>query len=185
MQQGLISVVLPIYHTERYLDRCVTSVVNQTYSNLDIFPLDGFRELSDCEMTRDARYISRNALFLEKACCRLGSGKTPLRKFVNLFLTVFAKIPGAYFWGQKIDTYCKRYKISESEYLALLAWGGIGCFMPADDFLEPVLLEFEGNLYKAPGSYNEYLRKKYGNYMELPPVEKRVNHGLAAVKVTD
>lgn len=40
MQQGLISVVLPIYHTERYLDRCVTSVVNQTYSNLEIILVD-------------------------------------------------------------------------------------------------------------------------------------------------
>ena len=40
MQQGLISVVLPVYHTERYLDRCVTSVVNQTYSNLEIILVD-------------------------------------------------------------------------------------------------------------------------------------------------
>lgn len=40
MQQGLISVVLPIYNTERYLDRCVTSVVNQTYSNLEIILVD-------------------------------------------------------------------------------------------------------------------------------------------------
>lgn len=40
MQQGLISVVLPVYHTERYLDRCVTSVVNQKYSNLEIILVD-------------------------------------------------------------------------------------------------------------------------------------------------
>lgn len=165
----------------------ITNTMNtlHPYLWLDIFPLDGFRELSDYEMKRDARYLSRNALLLEKACCQFGSGKTPLRKFVNLFLIAFAKIPGAYFWGRKIDTYCKRYKISESEYLAQLAWGGIEFYLEKEAFLEPVLVEFEGNFYKAPGSIDEYLRKHYGNYMELPPIEKRVNHGIKAVKYLD
>lgn len=162
----------------------ITNTMNSLhpYLWLDIFPLDGFRELSDRELKKDARYLRRNALLLEKACCRFGSGKTPLRKFVNLFLIAFAKIPGAYFWGRRIDTYCKRYKISQSKFLAEIAWGGIGCFMETDAFLEPVLLEFEGNLYKAPASFDEYLRKNYGNYMELPPVEERVNHGIEAEK---
>ena len=32
----LISVVLPIYNVEKYLKRCLESVVNQTYKNLEI-----------------------------------------------------------------------------------------------------------------------------------------------------
>ena len=32
----LISVVLPIYNVEKYLRRCLDSVVNQTYKNLEI-----------------------------------------------------------------------------------------------------------------------------------------------------
>lgn len=40
MQQGLISVVLPIYSTERYLDRCINSVLNQTYTDLEIILVD-------------------------------------------------------------------------------------------------------------------------------------------------
>jgi len=34
MMRGLVSVVLPIYGVEKYLDRCVNSIVNQTYSSL-------------------------------------------------------------------------------------------------------------------------------------------------------
>ena len=30
------SVVLPIYNVEKYLNRCLDSVVNQTYKNLEI-----------------------------------------------------------------------------------------------------------------------------------------------------
>lgn len=36
----LISIVLPIYKTERFLNRCISSVVNQTYTNLEIILVD-------------------------------------------------------------------------------------------------------------------------------------------------
>lgn len=35
-----ISVIIPIYGVEKYLDRCVASVVNQTYKNLEIILVD-------------------------------------------------------------------------------------------------------------------------------------------------
>lgn len=40
MNQPLVSVVLPVYNVEAYLDRCVRSVVNQTYGNLQILLVD-------------------------------------------------------------------------------------------------------------------------------------------------
>lgn len=40
METGLVSVVVPIYKTEKYLDRCLTSIVNQTYRNLEILLID-------------------------------------------------------------------------------------------------------------------------------------------------
>ena len=36
----LISVIVPVYKVERYLDRCVQSIVNQTYKNLEIILVD-------------------------------------------------------------------------------------------------------------------------------------------------
>lgn len=36
----LVSVVVPVYNVEPYLDRCVTSIVNQTYTNLEIILVD-------------------------------------------------------------------------------------------------------------------------------------------------
>ena len=40
MIADLVSVVLPIYKVEKYLNRCIESVVNQTYSNLEIILVD-------------------------------------------------------------------------------------------------------------------------------------------------
>ena len=35
---------------------------------------------------------------------------------------------------------------------------------------------FEGKKYCAPCNYDLFLKNMYGNYMELPPVEKQINH---------
>ena len=31
-----ISVIVPVYNVEQYLERCVESIINQTYKNLEI-----------------------------------------------------------------------------------------------------------------------------------------------------
>ena len=36
MNQDLISIVVPIYNTEKYLKRCIESILNQTYQNLEV-----------------------------------------------------------------------------------------------------------------------------------------------------
>ncbi len=38
--QGLISVIIPVYNVEKYLGRCLESVLNQTYKNLEIILVD-------------------------------------------------------------------------------------------------------------------------------------------------
>lgn len=36
----LISVIVPVYNVEKYLDKCIESIVNQTYKNLEIILVD-------------------------------------------------------------------------------------------------------------------------------------------------
>lgn len=40
MNSLLISVIVPIYKVEKYLDKCIKSIINQTYKNLEIFLVD-------------------------------------------------------------------------------------------------------------------------------------------------
>lgn len=40
MSNELISVIVPVYKVEKYLDKCVESIVNQTYKNLEIILVD-------------------------------------------------------------------------------------------------------------------------------------------------
>lgn len=40
MNNPLVSVLIPVYNVEKYLDRCVGSIVSQTYQNLEIILVD-------------------------------------------------------------------------------------------------------------------------------------------------
>ena len=40
LTMDLVSVIIPIYGVEQYLDRCVRSVVNQSYAHLEIILVD-------------------------------------------------------------------------------------------------------------------------------------------------
>ena len=60
MEKPLVSVVVPIYNVEAYFNRCIGSIVNQTYNNLDIILVDDGSpdkcpQLCDEWAKRDAR----------------------------------------------------------------------------------------------------------------------------------
>jgi len=40
MGSELISVIIPVYNTEKYLKRCIESIINQTYENIQIILID-------------------------------------------------------------------------------------------------------------------------------------------------
>jgi lipopolysaccharide cholinephosphotransferase len=54
--------------------------------------------------------------------------------------------------------------------------GGMDCgVFLREYFNETVLMPFEGKLFPVPARYHEYLTTYYGDYMQLPPEDKREN----------
>lgn len=65
MEKDLISVIVPIYNVENYLDKCIKSIINQAYSNLEIILVnDGSTDscLEKCEewKKKDKRIVVIN-----------------------------------------------------------------------------------------------------------------------------
>lgn len=40
LQNNLISIIVPIYNVENYIEKCISSIVNQTYTNIEILLID-------------------------------------------------------------------------------------------------------------------------------------------------
>ncbi|MBN4047024.1 glycosyltransferase [bacterium AH-315-P13] len=57
-----ISVIVPVYNVEKYLRRCVDSIINQTYKNLEIILIndgskDSSGEICDYNSNMDTRVL--------------------------------------------------------------------------------------------------------------------------------
>lgn len=40
MEKELVSIIIPVYNSEKYLDQCLTSIMTQTYQNIEILLID-------------------------------------------------------------------------------------------------------------------------------------------------
>ena len=137
---------------------------------LDIFVLDDFPEgklRRKWIMFKDKIYLTAigrvfyrksisKGLKLRQAVARLlcGSPYRALKKRER-FIRSFSK-------GNLVHNFCSNYHEKE-----IVPWEWYG---------EGVGLSFEGLTVKAPAEYHQLLSHIYGDYMQLPPVEKRVAH---------
>lgn len=60
MMESLVSVIVPIYNREKYLSRCIDSISNQTYKNIEIILIndgstDRTKEICDEYKSKDSR----------------------------------------------------------------------------------------------------------------------------------
>lgn len=78
---------------------------------------------------------------------------------------------------KKINNMAISYQGKDCKYVCSFmgAWGIKEIF--EKDFMgSPTLHSFEGNVYNGPEDSDHYLTSLYGDYMQLPPIEKRVTH---------
>jgi lipopolysaccharide cholinephosphotransferase len=70
-------------------------------------------------------------------------------------------------------------------YKYITSWTGMYGFRKETflvNFFSPVVkLSFEGKLYNAPREWELYLKQIYGDYMKLPPEDKRISHDPSLV----
>ena len=92
-------------------------------------------------------------------------------------------IPKSWFCNLIINNQ-KRYAHIETGYVGNFS-GRARMICDINSVKDFCIVEFEGKTYKAPKGYDEWLQSFYGNYMELPPIEKRVSHHIFEAYVLD
>ena len=57
----------------------------------------------------------------------------------------------------------------------------MGELIDREQFNKTIKVEFEGLKFNSLSNYDEYLSGIYGDYMQLPPEDKRIQHSFKAI----
>ena len=67
MSEPLVSIIVPVYNVEEYLERCVQSIRNQTYSNLEILLIDDGSTDKSGQICDELRNMDERIVVFHKA----------------------------------------------------------------------------------------------------------------------
>ena len=75
MQSELVSVVVPVYNVENYLNRCLDSIVSQTYKNIEVILVDDGSTDMSSSMCDEWRYRDNRIKVVNKKNAGLGEAR--------------------------------------------------------------------------------------------------------------
>lgn len=112
----------------------------------------------------------------------IGKAEALICYMIHYFFRLFPK--SNVFFYKLFDNNAKKYNdIETTKYGVFLDNEIETSFIDIRDLVPYTELKFEGVDVKVPRNYDKILKKKYGNYMELPPLEDRVNHAAYELKL--
>ncbi len=172
-----VFVKMPFYN--RYNPKKVSENLNLF---IDIFPIDGVPKLKLLQkfLFLRIKYLRK---FAKSSLIRVdwfGDDETFVRKigkFIFVPVILLCRIFGHKFFLDKIENLIKRADFEKAEFVAACTGiNGTKEIMSKKAVENYIDVQFEKYSFKAPQGYDEYLSNLYGNYMELPPEDKRISH---------
>lgn len=154
--------------------------------NVDIFPIDGAPEEGLQEhydkMCRRREWIFRLCPFYKVV------GRDKLKWFVKYCMKRLRYPYAGNCASVKAGLEADMRACSFDEAPLAGAWFGddeMREFMPREWFETYAELEFEGKKYPVIAHYDDYLRRLFGDYMQLPPEEQRVSKHMYDTFIID
>lgn len=161
------------------------------YLWIDIFPVDGLpddREEAGKILAESVSY--RKYLFYGKLSRKdfsafmrnyTGSHSKLAARLIRCYVRIFCPKRRTL---AKISALAARNPYETSPCCGVVTWGCYGAGEAYDKagWENMTEVEFEGRKFPSIGCWQEYLSGIYGDYMRLPPEEKRHIHNIAAVR---
>lgn len=162
---------------------------------VDIFPIEGTPKSI---LKRKIKGFIANTLRL---CANMvdvpGKWSSNMSEFYKQNGLLFVNMKIRLFWGKILsvishkkwicwyDAYIKDEEIGE--YAIIPAGRKLyeGELLLSNVYFPPSKGEFEGMVVKLPADPDAYLKNLYGNYMWIPPVEKRESHMIVDIKLPE
>lgn len=148
---------------------------------IDIFPMDDVPDSMQGRILQDIDcYCLRKILWARAA--RVNS-----KGFWKVWFSILSLIPVNYVY-KRVEQYASRSSNHSKKNVRILLFPAVGRIgrkdnpfpkqfgIPKKWFLSRAEYDFEGEKFFGPRDYNGYLTYTYGDYMKLPPEDKREPH---------
>ncbi|MCR4814949.1 MAG: LicD family protein [Lachnospiraceae bacterium] len=146
---------------------------------IDVFPLDGLGMTEKEAVKRFRKTSFKREVLNAVSWKKFTRSKTHsiLLEPVRLAMFLLSRMANPEKLLEKIDAVNRGFDFEKSGYAGCVC----GCYrekeiMKTDVFRNFVTVEFEGRDFMAIRDYDDYLKMHYGDYMLLPPEEKRQTH---------
>ena len=140
---------------------------------IDVFPIVGVKDKKQIKRLRAVNLMlhTKKANFKER---------TLSKKIINFFGKILLLPFSVHYIVTVIDRMARKYPFGSTPSAGNICDTVVGerAMIETSAFEGVLMQEFEGREYKIPIGYDKWLRKIYGDYMQLPPVEKRINHHI-------
>ncbi len=150
---------------------------------IDVFPLDNvpddikinnrlIKQINRLNAIRNYKYMTYNKNVIKN-----------IAKFCLKFLLLPFSIN---YICRKSEKLSKKYNDENTSDVSIICWMlNSKLKFPKELFSKSCEIKFEDYYFKCPIGYDVILKIRYGNYMELPPVEQRVKHHSFEVFIKD
>lgn len=152
----------------------------QTGVAIDIFPFDDIPKSTIGQMLQDFECFCLRKITWSEV------GRVNLKGFWKCWYTLLSKIPMSFVY-KRLSRYTKKSNNKTDNYVRLLMFTSFGKLykknpiklrygFPKSWILERAEYDFEGRKLYGTKDYDAFLKYMYGDYMTLPPEDKRDPH---------
>jgi licD1 protein len=145
---------------------------------LDIFPIDKVPADRIKRILFHKKLIFCRALIISYNT-DFKTMKNDWKWFVKYVLAIISGLIGCKRITRYAEREAKKYNNTDSNLYSAVVWQISSKGNISEKNLKIKIKEkFENELFNIPLGYDEYLKELYGDYMQLPPIDKRKNHYL-------
>jgi lipopolysaccharide cholinephosphotransferase len=152
---------------------------------VDVYPIDGLGHSYE-EAKRAYRITDKSRANL----LRLGNAESRnislkyITKDMRYFLScIVLRLRGIEFIQRKLEKEARTLSFEECEFVGVPNWNWAHIVFQRDWYNNLVKAPFEDGEFYITKNYDEMLKEEYGDYMQLPPVDRRMyHHGYIAYK---
>ena len=181
-----------LYNPKIYIEE--NGVINPSKGLfIDIFILDQLKE-GRKQSLKFAKKIKRKKMWFyysniqQRFYLKRNKG---VKSFCKLLFICFLRISNLFINPNKLiqnyNNFIKMNSNINSNFLCYVdsPFKDLNKYIYKMEWFQPELKVFEGKKYFIPKGYDIILKLIYGNYMNLPPENERINHGIIAEIVED